>query len=77
MFLLSTWLCFVLFAVCDAAAPTKDKFGNNVTNWNDVTGKAMVRASLTKPVSVSVSEFVNVQLDAGGISVFGRNISRL
>lgn len=41
MFLLSTWLCFVLFAVCDAAAPTKDKFGNNVTNWNDVTGKAM------------------------------------
>ena len=37
-------LYFVFLGVCQATEPTKNVFGQSVTNWNDVTGEAMVGA---------------------------------
>lgn len=34
-------LYFVFLGVCQATEPTKNVFGQSVTNWNDVTGEAM------------------------------------
>ena len=35
-------LYFVFLGVCQATGPNKNVFGQSETNWNDVTGEAMV-----------------------------------